>query len=61
MNAHDWLKLGSIGTQAFTFSACVRWVWKHQNLVFEQRDLIPKLTTFQHPEHGRDLQIMFFR
>jgi hypothetical protein len=32
MDAHDWLKLGSIGSQAFTFSASVRWAWKHQNL-----------------------------
>jgi hypothetical protein len=32
MDIHDWLKIGSLGSKAFTFSAGVWWAWIHQNL-----------------------------
>jgi hypothetical protein len=31
MDAHEWLKVGSMGSQAYTFSAGVWWVWRHRN------------------------------
>jgi ribonuclease HI len=31
MDAREWLKVGSMGSQAYTFSAGVWWAWRHHN------------------------------
>ncbi|GAU41508.1 hypothetical protein TSUD_302460 [Trifolium subterraneum] len=32
-DAREWLKVGSTGSQAYTFSASVWWAWRHRNLM----------------------------
>jgi len=33
MEVHDWLKVSSMGSQTFIFSACIWWACRHRNLM----------------------------
>jgi hypothetical protein len=60
MNAHDWLKVGSMDPQANSFSGGAWWAWKHRNLMcLNNKTFVPKSAILQHPKHGQDFHFVY--